>query len=65
MEQNHKRSGTLRRPFEETTSRPKRQTLKSYGHVIGSTGFAKTIVQGTVQRQRKRERQRKRWGTTL
>ena len=32
-----------------------------YGHVIGSTGLAKMILQGTVQGGRRKGRQKKRW----
>ena len=35
--------------------------LKWYGHVTGSSGLAKTILQGTLQGGRRRGRQRKRW----
>ena len=34
----------------------KKQKLKRYKHVIGSSGLAKTILLGTVQEKRKRRR---------
>ena len=34
---------------------------KIFGHVSRSSGLAKTILQGTVEGQRKRGRQKKRW----
>ena len=39
----------------------KRRKLKCYGHVMRSSGLAKTILQGTVQGGRRRGRQRIRW----
>ena len=39
----------------------KKRKLKWYGHVTRSLGLAKTILQGTVQGQRKRGRQKRRW----
>ncbi|GFR90694.1 retrovirus-related Pol polyprotein LINE-1 [Elysia marginata] len=35
--------------------------LKWYGHTTRSSGLAKTIMQGTVYRGRRRARQKKRW----
>ena len=35
--------------------------LKWFGHVTRSSGLAQTILQGPVQRGRRRGRQRKRW----
>ena len=49
------------RPHEDLLTTVKRRKLKWYGHVTGSTGLAKAILQGTVQGKRKRGRQRKRW----
>ena len=40
----------------------KRRKLKWYGHVTRSSGLAKTILQGTVQGGRQRDRQRKTMG---
>ena len=39
----------------------KRRKLQWYGHVARSSGLAKTISQGTVKRERRQGRQRKRW----
>ena len=54
------RIGNTIGPYELLTS-VKRRKLKWYGHVIRSSGLAKTILQGTVQGGRRRGRQRKRW----
>ena len=39
----------------------KRRELEWYGHVTRSSELAKTILKGTVQGERGRGRQRKRW----
>ena len=39
----------------------KRRKLQWYGHVSRSSGVAKTILQGTVEGERRQGRQRKRW----
>ena len=39
----------------------KRRKLLWYGHVSGSSGLAKTILQGTVKGGRRQGGQRKRW----
>ena len=39
----------------------KKRKLKWYGHILRSSGMAKTILQGTVKGARRRERQKKRW----
>ena len=39
--------------------------LQWYGHVSCSSGLAKTILQGTVKRGRRQDRQRKRWGDNI
>ena len=39
----------------------KRRKLQWNGHVFGSSGLAKTILQGTVKGGRRQGRQRKRW----
>ena len=39
----------------------KKRKLRSFGHVLRFSGLAKTILQGTVKRKRKRGRQKKRW----
>ena len=48
-------------PYEDLLTSVKRHKLKWYGHVTRSSGLAKTILQGIVQRGRRRGRQRKRW----
>ena len=47
-------------PYKDLTT-VKRRKLQRYSHVSRSSGFAKTILQGTVKRGRKQGRQRKRW----
>ena len=39
----------------------KRRKLQWYGYVSGSSGLAKTILQGTLKGGRSQSRQRKRW----
>ena len=39
----------------------KKRKLRWYGHISRSSGIAKTVLQGTVKRARKRGRQEKRW----
>ena len=39
----------------------KKRKLRWYGHISRSSGVAKTVLQGTVKRARKRGRQEKRW----
>ena len=48
-------------PYEDLLTSVKRRKLKWYGHVMRSSGLAKTFLQGTVQGGRRRGRQRKRW----
>ena len=48
-------------PLETLLSTVKRRKLRWFGHVVRSNGLAKTVLQGTVQGGRKRERSRKRW----
>ena len=47
--------------YEDLLTSVKRRKLKWYGHVTRSSGLAKTILQGTVQGERRRDRQRKQW----
>ena len=54
------RIGNAIGPYINLTS-VKRRNLKWYGHVTRSSGLAKTVLQGTGQRERRRGRQRKRW----
>ena len=51
--------------YEDLLTTVKRRKLKWYGHVTRSSGLAKTILQGTVQRGRRRGRQRKRWEDSI
>ena len=43
------RIGNVIGPYEDLLTSVKRRKLKWYGHVIRSSGLAKTIQQGTVQ----------------
>ena len=47
-------------PHEDLTT-VKGRKLQWYGHVSGSSGLAKIILQGTVKGGRRQDRQRKRW----
>ena len=60
-EEEKARIGNTIRPYEDLMFSMKRHKLKLYVHVTGSSGLAKTILQGTVQGGRRRGRQRKRW----
>ena len=42
----------------------KKRKLRWYGHILRSSGMAKTILQGTVKGARRRGRQKKRWEDT-
>ena len=55
------RIGNAIGPYEDLLTTVKRRKLKWFGHVTRSSGQAKTILQGTVQGGRRRDRQRKRW----
>ena len=55
------RVGNAIEPYEDLLTSVKRCKLKWYGHVTRSSGLAKTILQGTAQGERLRDRQRKRW----
>ena len=48
-------------PYDDILTTVKKRKLKWFGHVSRSSGLAKTILQGTVQRGRRRGRQKKRW----
>ena len=52
-------------PHEDLLNIVKRRKLQWYGHVIRSSGLAKTILQGTVQGGRRQGRQRKRWEDSI
>ena len=54
------RFGNAIGPYEDLLTSAKRCKLKWYGHVTRSSGLAKTVLQGTGQRGRRRGRQ-KRW----
>ena len=47
--------------YDELLVLVKKRKLRWFGHVSVSSGLAETILQGTVKRQRKRGRQKKRW----
>ena len=51
-------------PHEDLLTIVKRLKLQWYGHVSGSSGLAKTILQGTVKGGRQ-GRQRKRWENNI
>ena len=53
------RIGNAIGPYEDLLTSVKRCKLKWHGHVIRSSGLAKTILQGKVQGGRRRGRQRK------
>ena len=55
------RIGNAIGPYVDLLTSVKRHKLKWYGHVTRSSGLAKTVLQGTVQGERRRGRQRKRW----
>ena len=46
---------------EDLLTNVQRRKLQWYGHVSRSSGLAKTILQGTVKRGRRQDRQKKRW----
>ena len=48
-------------PHEDLLTTVKKRKLKWYGHVSRSSGLAKTILQGTMNGERRHGRQRKRW----
>ena len=48
-------------PHEDLPSMVKRRKLQWYGRGSRSSGLAKTILQGTVEGERRQGRQRKRW----
>ena len=48
-------------PHEDLPTILKRRKLRWYGHVSRSSGLAKTILQGTVNRARREGRQSRRW----
>ena len=48
-------------PHEDLLTIIKRCKLKWCGHVFRSSGLAKTILQGTMKKERRQGRQKKRW----
>ena len=48
-------------PHEDLLTTVKRSNLQWYSHVSRSSGLAKTILRGTVNRDRRQGRQRKTW----
>ena len=48
-------------PLEDLLTIVKRRILQWYGHVSRSSGLAKTILQGSVNGERRQGRQKKRW----
>ena len=48
-------------PHKDLLTIVKTHALKRHGHVSSSSGLAKTISQGTMKRQRRQGRQKKRW----
>ena len=59
------RSHYPRGPRKELLPIVKRRKLKWYGHVSCSSGLAKTIVQGTMKRERRQGRQKNRWEDSI
>ena len=47
--------------YDELLTLVKKRKLRWFGHVSRSSGFAKTILQGTEKGKRKRGTQKKRW----
>ena len=47
--------------YDELLTMVKKQKLRWFGHVSRSSSLAKTILQGTVNGKRRRDRQQKRW----
>ena len=43
----------------------KNRKLRWFGHISRSSGFAKMILQGTVNGKRRKGRQKKRWGGSI
>ena len=51
--------------YDELLTLFKKLKLRWFGHVSRSSGLAKTILQGTAKGERKRGRQKKRWGDDI
>ncbi|KAK3887821.1 hypothetical protein Pcinc_008100 [Petrolisthes cinctipes] len=48
-------------PYDDLLTIVKERKLRWYGHVTRTDGFAKTVLQGTVEGRRRRGGQRKKW----
>ncbi|KAK3870578.1 hypothetical protein Pcinc_024216 [Petrolisthes cinctipes] len=51
--------------YDDLLTIVKERKLRWYGHVTGSDGLAKTVLQGTVEGRRRREGQRKKWSDNI
>ena len=51
--------------YDDILTTVKKRMLKWFGHLSRSSGLAKTILQGTVQRGRRRGRQKKPWENNI
>ena len=47
--------------YDELLTMVKKRKLRWFGHLSRSSGYAKAILQGTVNGKRRRDRQKKRW----
>ena len=65
MMQSETESGKGIGPYDDRLITVKKCKLKWFGHVSRSSGFAKTILQGTVQGGRRRGRQKKCWENNI
>ena len=52
-------------PCKDLLTTVKKRKLRWYRHIIRSTGLAKMIIQGTVQRGRRKSRQKRRWEDSI
>ena len=52
-------------PYDDILTTVKKRNLKWFGHVSRSSGLANTISQETVQGERRRGRQKKRWENNI
>ena len=53
------------RKYDELLTLVKKRKLIWFGQISMSSGLAKTILQGTVQRKRRKGRQKKKWGDII
>ena len=51
-------------PYEDLITTVRKRNLRWYGHITRSTGLAKMILQGTVQGERRKGRQKRDEKTT-